>query len=132
MAVAHNCTCTSGILEANCIAGVTIFIDSLLFPNERNICPKSTRLHEVSLFKSSEFAIFNVSLRYRLKIVLYIDTQIILYITENKLFYLHFSTFQEIKFLYILLIRDMSINLGKKSYFASLYLAPKKAWSPCT
>lgn len=68
MAVAHNCTCTSGILDANCIAGVTIFIDSLLFPNERNICPKSTRLHEVSLFKSSEFAIFNVSLRYRLKI----------------------------------------------------------------
>jgi len=68
MAVAHNCTCTSGILEANCIAGVTIFIDSLLFPNERKICPKSTRLQEVSLFKSSEFAIFKVSLRYRLKI----------------------------------------------------------------
>lgn len=67
MAVAHNCTCTSGILDANCMAGVTIFIDSLLFPNERNMCPRRTKLQDVSLFKSSELVIFNVSLRYLLK-----------------------------------------------------------------
>lgn len=67
IAVAHSCTCTSGILEASCMAGVTIFIDSLLFPNERNMCPNKTRLQEVNLFKSSELAIINVSLRYLLK-----------------------------------------------------------------
>ncbi len=38
-----------------------------LFPNDRKIWPSSTNEHDVNLFRSSEFAIFNVSLRYRLK-----------------------------------------------------------------
>ena len=65
---AHNCTWISGILEASCIAGVTMFIDSRVFPNDKNMCPNKTNEHEVSLFKSSAFAIFNVSRRYLLLI----------------------------------------------------------------
>ena len=57
----------SGIFEASCIAGVTIFIDSLVFPSDKNICPSNTKEHDVNRFKSSALAIFKVSLRYLLK-----------------------------------------------------------------
>lgn len=66
IAEAHSWTWTSGILLANCIAGVTMFILSRLFPRDKKICPSKTNEHEVSLFKSSAFAIFKVSLKYRL------------------------------------------------------------------
>jgi hypothetical protein len=49
---------------------------SLLFPNERNICPKSTNEHEVKRFKSSAFAIFNVSLKYLLQNKIENDAQL--------------------------------------------------------
>lgn len=67
IADAHSCTCTSGILLANCMAGVTMFILSWLLPNDKNMCPSNTRVHEVRRFESSAFAIFNVSLKYLLQ-----------------------------------------------------------------
>ena len=63
----------SGILEASCIAGVTMFIDSLVFPSDRNICPSKTKEHDVNLFKSSALAIFKVSLKYLLNYKLYVN-----------------------------------------------------------
>lgn len=66
IAEAHSCTWTSGILLANCIAGVTIFILSLLLPNDKNIWPSKTKEQLVRRFKSSALAIFNVSLKYLL------------------------------------------------------------------
>ena len=68
MAEAHNWTCTSGILDASCIAGVTIFMDSRVFPNERKMCPSKTSEQEVSLLRSSALAIFRVSRRNRLRV----------------------------------------------------------------
>ena len=67
IAVAQSWTWTSGIFDASCIAGVTMFMDSRLLPRDRNMWPKRTRLQDVSLLRSSEFAIFNVSRRYRLE-----------------------------------------------------------------
>lgn len=45
-----------------------MFIDSRVLPNERKMCPSNTREHEVSLLRSSAFAIFRVSRRNRLKV----------------------------------------------------------------
>ena len=67
MAEAQSCTWVSGILEESCIAGVTIFIDSLELPKDRKMCPKRTRAHTVNRLRSSALAIFSVSLRYLLK-----------------------------------------------------------------
>ena len=63
IAEAHSCTCTSGILAASCMAGVTMFMLSLPLPSDRKMCPSSTRLHEVSRFRSSALAILSVSRR---------------------------------------------------------------------
>merc|ERR1719188_983255 len=65
MADAHNWTWTSGILDASCMAGVTMFIDSRVFPRERKMCPSRTREQEVSLLRSSALAILRVSRRKR-------------------------------------------------------------------
>lgn len=40
-----------------------------LLPRDKKICPRRTREHEVNRFKSSAFAIFKVSRRYRLKFI---------------------------------------------------------------
>lgn len=58
---AQSCTCTSGILLASCMAGVTMFMLSRLLPNEKKMCPRSTSEHEVRRFRSSAFAILSVS-----------------------------------------------------------------------
>lgn len=108
IAVAHNCRWTSGILEANCIAGVTIFMDSVCWPCDKNMWPRSTRLHDVSRFRSSEFAIFNVSRRCLLMRI-------------NNNYELCRISF------WITLIMEKSNN-----YLASLYRPPKNAWRPCT
>jgi len=63
IALPHNCTCTSGIFDANCIAGETIFILSFEFPILRKTWLSNTKEHDVKRFKSSAFAIFNVSRR---------------------------------------------------------------------
>ena len=67
MEEAQSCTCASGIFEASCMAGVTMFIDSRELPNERKMCPSSTKEQEVRRFKSSALAIFRVSRRNRLE-----------------------------------------------------------------
>ena len=64
---AHNCTCTSGILLASCMAGVTILRASELLPMLTKMWPSSTREQDVSRFRSSAFAILRVSLRKRLQ-----------------------------------------------------------------
>lgn len=42
------------------------YLLTLLLPSEKNICPKRTKEQDVKRFKSSAFAIFRVSLKYRL------------------------------------------------------------------
>jgi hypothetical protein len=49
------------------MAGVTMFMDSRELPKERKIWPNRTREQDVRRFRSSAFAIFNVSRRKRLK-----------------------------------------------------------------
>ena len=66
---AHSCTWISGILDASCIAGVTMFIDSLVFPKDKNMWPNKTNEQDVSRLRSSAFAIFNVSRKYLLQYV---------------------------------------------------------------
>lgn len=66
MAEAHSWTCTSGILLASCIAGVTMFILSRLLPSDKKMWPSNTKEHDVKRFRSSAFAIFSVSRKYRL------------------------------------------------------------------
>ncbi len=66
-AEAHSCTCTSGILAASCIAGFTIFRASWLLPSDKKMWPSSTREQDVKRFRSSAFAIFRVSRKYRLQ-----------------------------------------------------------------
>lgn len=51
---------------ASCIAGVTMFMLSRELLIDKKICPSRTSEHDVSLFRSSAFAIFNVSRRYLL------------------------------------------------------------------
>jgi hypothetical protein len=67
MEEAHSCTWASGILEASCIAGVTMFIDSRELPRDRKMCPSKTNEQEVSRLRSSALAIFSVSRRKRLE-----------------------------------------------------------------
>ena len=66
IAEAHSWTWVSGIFDESCIAGVTIFIDSRELPKDKKMCPSRTRAHTVKRLRSSAFAIFSVSLRYRL------------------------------------------------------------------
>ena len=104
IAEAHSCTCVSGIFDESCIAGVTMFIDSLELPRDKNMCPRSTRAQTVSRFKSSALAIFNVSRRYRLKM----DRK------KKSIMYFFFKT---------------SIYY-EGTYLASLYLAAKNSCRP--
>lgn len=57
----------SGILLAKCIAGLTMFMLSLLFSNDRYIWPKRTSEQEVNLFKPSALARLNISRKYLLQ-----------------------------------------------------------------
>lgn len=67
MAEHHNCKWTSGIFEASCMAGETIFMDSFEFPILKKTWLSSTKEQDVSRFKSSALAIFSDSRRKRLK-----------------------------------------------------------------
>lgn len=59
----QSCTDISGILLASCMAGTTILLLSLWFPRTKKIWPSRTSEQAVSLFRSSAFDIFRVSLR---------------------------------------------------------------------